>query len=294
MTTGQKFSILSDTRCRLGEGPSYDPGTDTLYWFDILERKLLERHLSSGNERSHDLPGMGSAIASVDGDRQMVVTEHGAYLRDRRSGSLSMHRDIEGDNPATRSNDARVHPAGAFWIGTMGKDAQPGAGKLYWLCRGELRVLFDGMTIPNGICFAPDGSTAYFTGLIEGVFHRVGCDPDTGLPIGEPAVFHDHRGLPGAIDGAVADRDGIVWNACWGASSVNAYAPDGRLLGTYPVGASRATCPAFVGVDADRLAVTSAWEGLTDDERKVSQTDAGKTFSLGVPVKGRFEPSVLV
>ncbi|TIW15232.1 MAG: SMP-30/gluconolactonase/LRE family protein, partial [Mesorhizobium sp.] len=29
-------SVLSDHICELGEGPSYDPATDTLFWFDIV------------------------------------------------------------------------------------------------------------------------------------------------------------------------------------------------------------------------------------------------------------------
>jgi sugar lactone lactonase YvrE len=35
-------SVFSDHICELGEGPSYDPATDTLFWFDIVNGKLLE------------------------------------------------------------------------------------------------------------------------------------------------------------------------------------------------------------------------------------------------------------
>ena len=34
-------SIFSDVACELGEGPSYDPGSGKLFWFDIVGRKLL-------------------------------------------------------------------------------------------------------------------------------------------------------------------------------------------------------------------------------------------------------------
>ena len=41
-------SILSAERCHLGEGPTYDVATDTAWWFDILEGRLFEAQLGSG------------------------------------------------------------------------------------------------------------------------------------------------------------------------------------------------------------------------------------------------------
>ena len=71
--------------------------------------------------------------------------------------------DLEADNPITRSNDGRCDPQGGFWIGTMGKKAEAKAGAIYRYYRGDLVQLFSEITIPNAICFAPDGQTAYFT-----------------------------------------------------------------------------------------------------------------------------------
>ena len=55
-------SILSDIACHLGEGPTYDPQSDTLFWFDILEKKLLEKRWPDGDVVVHDLPVMASAL----------------------------------------------------------------------------------------------------------------------------------------------------------------------------------------------------------------------------------------
>jgi sugar lactone lactonase YvrE len=65
--------------------------------------------------------------------------------------------------PANRPNDGRADPQNGFWIGTMGKTHAPNAGAIYRYYRGELRRLFAGLTIPNAICFSPDGQSAYFT-----------------------------------------------------------------------------------------------------------------------------------
>lgn len=286
-------TILSDEACELGEGPTYDPATDTLYWFDILNSRLLEKKLSGGQTRIHQLDEMASAIATIDGERQLLLTETGLHVRDMASGKLVLHMSVEAANASTRSNDARVHPCGALWFGTMGKTAEAGAGAIYWYFRGELRLLFPAISIPNSICFSPDGKTAYYTDTAVNLLYRLDCDADTGLPLGEPKLFVDRRGGRGDIDGSVVDRDGVLWNASWGGGRVDAYAPDGRLMRIVPVPAVQTSCPAFVGAAADRMVVTSAAEGMSAKARR-ADPHAGKTFLLDIKVNGRHEPNVLI
>lgn len=289
----KEASILSDVPCHLGEGPTYDPSIDTLWWFDIAESKLLEQRLSESGTKIHDLPMMASALAIIDGDRHLLVTEKGLYIRSTANGAMTLYKELESDNAATRSNDARVHPCGAFWIGTMGKKAERKAGAIYWLFRGELRLLFPEISIPNSICFSPDGKTAYFADTAKNLLWRTACDPATGLPEGEPQLLLDHRGKPGGIDGSVVDAGGTIWNARWGSGRVDSYSPEGRHIRSIPVPARQPSCPVFVGKDAGRLAVTSAWEGM-DEAARAADPDGGKTFLLDIAVKGRVEPRVVL
>jgi len=119
---------------------------------------------------------------------------------------------------------------------------------------------------------------------------RVDCDPSTGLPTDEPKLFV-RGGSDGWIDGSVCDAEGVVWNAKWGGNRVDAYAPDGTLVRSVPVPANQSSCPAFVGPDAGRMVVTSAWKGM-DATRRAADPEGGKTFLLDIAVKGRFEPKV--
>lgn len=284
-----QITVFSDHVCELGEGPSYDPDRNRLFWFDIIGRKLLEKAWPDGETIVHDLPEMASAIAMIDADRQFLFTETGLFIRHERDSRLERHCAIEADNPVTRSNDARVHPSGAFWLGTMGKRAEKAAGAIYWHREGELRRLFAGVTIPNSICFSPDGGTAYFADTDEGVIHAVDCDPQTGLPRGEPRVLADTRNRAGSVDGSVVDAEGRLWNARWGAGALDCYSPAGELVRSIALLASQASCPAFVGPDAGRLAVTSAWQGM-DEVARAADPQAGKTFLIDLAVPGRFEP----
>ena len=75
-------TVLSETICQLGEGPSYDPAGDTLFWFDIVDKKLLQKPMGGGDTTIHPLPVMASALGVVDEERQLLVIEYGKMHRD--------------------------------------------------------------------------------------------------------------------------------------------------------------------------------------------------------------------
>lgn len=279
---------LCNSRSELGEGPTYDPHTDTFYWFNILGKELHELSLSSGRKTVHALPFKASVLARIDGDRQLVASERGLMIRDVRTGAFSLHVELEPAHMGNRSNDGRVHPSGALWIGTMGLKAQDGAGSIYHVAQGTVTRLFTGISIPNAICFSADGTAGYFTDTRVNRIMRVALDPATGLPISEAKVFADTSGRPGGSDGAVCDNEGNVWNARWGQACIERFSPDGQLVARYALPTSRVSCPAFAGANADRLFATTAFEGATAEERQ-SDTLAGTTFDLGISVSGRHE-----
>lgn len=284
-------TILSERHCHLGEGPTYDPATDTAWWFDILERTLLQADLASGKVTTHALPVMASVLAVIDDRRQLLAADTGLYIRDVADGRLTLHTPLEADNAATRSNDGRVHPCGALWVGTMGRKAEQGMGAIYRFHRGELSLLYAGVSIPNAICFSPDGATAYFTDTKSALLQRVAIDPLTAKPVGDPQTLYDHRGGTGGLDGAVVDAQGLIWNARWGGGCVDVYTPEGERVRTIRVPAKQSSCPVFIGRTFDRLLVTSAWEGM-DDAAKSADPRHGQTFILDVGATGRAEPRV--
>lgn len=284
-----QVQVLDDHRLELGEGPGYDPASDTVWWFDIPARRLYTRTVSGGGTQVHDLPFAASAMAVTPDGRHLLVAEDGLYHRDPASGALSLHLPLEADDRRTRSNDARVHPSGAFWIGTMGWNSEAGAGGWYHYFRGQLRPLWSGVTIPNACCFSPDGRTAYFTDTPTGQVMRVATDPANGLPIARPEVFL--RDLKGPPDGAVTDAAGNLWIALWGAGQVAGFAPDGRPVGVIELPAANVTCPAFIGRDARRMLITSARHGLDATARTASPL-AGACFVAAIAQAGRFDPPV--
>ncbi|WP_212524132.1 SMP-30/gluconolactonase/LRE family protein [Actibacterium sp. MT2.3-13A] len=283
-------TVFDDRRCTLGEGPLWHPARGQLFWFDITGKRLLSRE---GERQLHwDFPENVSAAGWVDDDRLLIASESSLSVFDIGTGLSQPLVALEADNPLTRSNDGRADPLGGFWIGTMSKRAERKAGAIYRYWRGELRKLFDGISIPNAICFAPDGETAFFADSVTRrvMRQRLGRD---GWPLGDPEVYLDLLASGLIPDGAVIDGAGLFWNAHWGSGKVCAYAPDGSLRAQFQTNAPNLTCPAFGGDDMATLYLTSATEDMKPGTLE-AHPDAGKTLCLHGVATGRPEHRVIL
>ncbi|MBQ4805884.1 SMP-30/gluconolactonase/LRE family protein [Phaeobacter sp. HS012] len=277
--------VFSETRCTLGEGPLWHPTRRQLFWFDILEKRLLS--VAGGKEIIWQFDDCVSAAGWVDETTLIMASARALWRFDIESGARTHLIDLEADQPLTRSNDGRADPWGGFWIGTMGYNAEFGLGAIYRYYRGELRQLVASQTITNAICFAPDKSFAYFADTKTGKIMRQPLAAEDGWPIGAPSVFIDLSGEDFGPDGAIVDAEGRFWNAQWGASRVAIYTPTGELTEIYSVPTAQASCPALGGESLSYLFITTAADGLDDPA-------AGKTYSIQTTAKGQREHRVIL
>ena len=278
--------MIFDARaCELGEGPLWHPLREELFWFDILNRTLHSL------TQSWSFSGYVSAAGWISRDELLLASETGLIRFDLATGSET---PVAGaGTAATRSNDGRADRQGGFWFGTMGKKAEKDAGAIWRWYRGELRRLYEGVTIPNAICFAPDGSAAHFGDTVLGRVMKVALDAQ-GWPKGEPEAWLDLARAGLNPDGAVIDAEGRFWNAQWGAGRVACYGPDGVFLTAVETpGAPHSSCPAFGGADLTTLYVTTALEHM-DAEARARHPASGQTFAFPRVAKGLPEPQVIV
>ncbi|MGR3322529.1 MAG: SMP-30/gluconolactonase/LRE family protein [Pseudooceanicola sp.] len=281
-----RADVLDDRVCELGEGPLWHPEREQLFWFDILGNRLLSR--VGGEPLEWRFDEHHSTAGWIDRDRLLLASETGLWTFDIETGVRHLVCPLEADDPGTRSNDGRADPFGGFWIGTMGKRAEPGRGAIYRYYKGELRKLFPGISIPNSICLSPDGQVAYFADTPSRKIMRQPLDA-AGWPSGAAEVFVDLAGEPGAPDGSVVDAEGALWNAQWGAGGVARYLPDGRQVAFVETAGRHSSCPAFGGPDLTRLFVTTAREGITDpDDRQ------GLLYACDTGQKGQAEHPVVL
>ena len=286
------YATVADERpCTLGEGLLWHPRRQQLFWFDILQRRLLSQH--DGQPLEWSFEERVSAAAWIDADHLLIASESALLNFDLRSGTHERVCALEADNPMTRSNDGRADPWGGFWIGTMGLQAQHEAGAIYRYYRGELRLLFPRISISNAICFSPDRRFAYFGDTARDRIWRQALDALHGWPSGEPQLFIDCSGEGVHPDGAVVDSLGNLWNAQWGASRVACYDASGQLLQVVSCPASQISCPAFGGPSLSTLFATSARDGLAS-ERLAGEPHAGKLFMRAQAGTGQAEHQVVL
>lgn len=282
--------IFDDTPCLLGEGPLWHPEREQLFWFDILNRRLLTR--TGDDTRQWDFAEMVSAAGWTGRDTLLIASETALLQVNLETGARDRVALLEADNPVTRSNDGRADPYGGFWIGTMGKAANPGAGAIWRYYRGEVRKLFGPLTITNAICFTPDGRHACFADTAQGKVWRVALDVQ-GWPKGDPVQFLNLMAEGLNPDGAVFDAAGTFWVAQWGASRVAAYAPDGRFLRAISFDAPHTSCPAFGGANLTTLYCTTARQGLTEADL-AANPHSGMTFNAASGTRGQREHKVIL
>jgi sugar lactone lactonase YvrE len=281
-------SVLSQTLCELGEGASFEPETNMLWWCNILGKAIQSLDVASGKQTIYPMPVMASIIARIDDERQLISSDKGMFIRNRASGELTLHCQVEPGKETNRSNDGRMHASGSLWTSTMGRTAADGAGAIYHVAKGVVTPLFDKISIPNSICFSPDAATAYFVDTRANRLMKVAIDPATGLPTAKPSLFVDGSADGGGIDGSICDANGHIWNARWGEAALDHYNADGTFIQRYQLPAERTTCPAFI--DNGRIAVTSSWEGL-DEAGRAADRLAGATFVLDVGVRPKYDPA---
>jgi sugar lactone lactonase YvrE len=264
---------------QLGETPLWCERERKLWWLDIERPKLQSFDPASG---SHQVMAfdhctyLGSLAFGNDGSRLLGLDL--ALQRQPTTGSLSLLAQVEHglDN---RLNDGRVDARGRFWVGTMDNQLHRPNGALYRVDPGgAVTRMLDGVIVSNGIAFAPDGRTMWFTDTRRHVTWRFDVDLDDGT-LSNQRVFADYSAGGERPDGACVDADGALWTAFFAGRRVVRYRPDGTIDVVVPMPVTNPTCVCFGGDGLRTLYVTSAARFLTPEQR-AAEPLAGSLFAI--------------
>lgn len=265
----------------LGESPLWLPGE--LVFVDMLAGAVHHLDLNTlADIRMHVVdsrPPYVGAVVAVSGGRFAAVTIDGIIWADGAAESRRIATIVQGEE--RRLNDAAVDPLGRLWVGSAAFDLRPGTGAMHVWSRAEgVMTVFEGMTLPNGIGWSPDGAAAYV--VDSGRRELLTAPVDTAT--GHVGAFHQlHRFMaPGEPDGIAVASDGTIWVAIWDGARIDRLSPDGELLDSISVPVSRPTALAF---GDSELFVTTAQHGLTA-EILAAETSAGRVLRIPVSVSG--------
>ena len=283
-----KPEIIFDAQAELGEGPAWDAKTQTLYWVDIVGKRV---HYHRGDEDNFiQLDEMPGCLAPVKDStllvaaRASILTIEPATAISSPQGKTTLLASIA--EPANnRFNDGKCDPAGRFLVGSMNMDEKTPSGALYSFDGLAITRLLDGIRISNGLAWSPDHKTFYYIDTPTREVKAFDYDLSTGQ-IANPRVVISVPETLGWPDGMTSDTNGNLWIAMWAGTGVTRWNPrNGNLLERIPLPAKNVTSCVFGGKELNELYITSACMGL-DDADLTAYRHSGSLIRVQTRVRG--------
>ena len=221
-----QLDLIAHYACETGENPLWHPIERRLYWTDIPAGRLFRYAPSTG---AHEQCYQGRPVGGF------TIQADGALLLFMDRGTIALWREgvvteIVPEIPAELQccfNDAIADPCGRVFCGTVPNGE--GKGRLYRLDHdGSLHLLLDGIGCSNGMAFALDRKSFYYTDSLAREIYLFNYNLEDGSISNRHvfARFDEAEGLP---DGATLDAEGRLWCALWDGASIVRLSTDGKI-----------------------------------------------------------------
>jgi len=228
---------------RKTEGPAYFAAGRYLVWSDIPNDRMLRWDETtgavgvfrqpSGYANGNTIDRQGRLITCEQGHRRVTRTEH--------DGTITVLADRHQGKRLNSPNDVVVRADGSIWFtdpsygidsdyeGNRGENEFGGACFVFRLdpASGELAVVADDFTRPNGLAFSADERQLYIVDTRQEPSHIRVFDVTTDGRLNGGEIFAECDF--GRFDGLRVDDGGRIWAAAW--DGVHCFAPDGALIG---------------------------------------------------------------
>jgi sugar lactone lactonase YvrE len=275
--------LLFDAKATLGEGPTWDEKTQTLYWVDILGKRV--HAWKDGREDFLQLDEFVGCVAPRRAGGLVAALHASFWTLDLVAGKQTLIARVS--EPATnRFNDGKCDPAGRLLAGSMDMNETSPSGNLYSLESGKpARKLLDNIRISNGLAWSPDYKIFYYIDTPTRQVRAFDYDLDTG-DIANPRLAVEVPAELGWPDGMTSDLEGRLWIALWGGSRVVRWNPlNGQKEAEVAVPAPHTSSCVFGGPRRDILYITSARKGL-DQTALESNPLSGGLFQVQTQTQG--------
>lgn len=275
-----RVELLYDAKATLGEGPVWDARAQTLYWLDILSKRIYAN---------------ADVIAELDDFIGcLTLRQRGGLILAKRLSfwtfdlvaASSTFLAAPADEPATnRFNDGKCDPRGRFLAGTMNLNETDSTGSLYSFDGKSITKLLSDVTISNGMTWSADGKTFYYIDTPTRQVQAFDYDLDSGA-IANPRIAVTIPASLGWPDGMTSDSQGNLWIAMWGGAQVTKWNPHtGQLLEQITVPALQPSSCVFGGKNMNELFITSACKDM-DDAALTKYPLSGGVFRIETNVEG--------
>ncbi|SFL46055.1 Sugar lactone lactonase YvrE [Gracilibacillus orientalis] len=262
-----KAEVAYEIKALLGEGPCWDERNQVLYWTDITGEVIHRFNPQKEQNDTFEIGEMVGAVVVAEDGQLVLAAENGFYFYDTETKQMNAIHDPELDRPDNRFNDGKVDPAGRFWAGTMQKSDNEPEGTLYCMNHAlEVEAKLTELRTSNGMAWDMKYRRMYFIDTPTRNIYVFEYDLETGTITNQRVAFQftETYGFP---DGMTIDTEGMLWIAGWGSGKVSRWNPEtGEVLSVVEVPAKNITSCTFGGKDFDTLYITTAREGMTEEE----------------------------
>ena len=236
-TGGDRRMVRAFGQGRWLEGPAYHPAGRFVLFSDIPNDRVL-RYDEVTAQVTEFATGVGFTNGrTTDAQSRFVVCEHGhrRVTRTEHDGSITVLADSYAGHRLNSPNDVVVAADGAVWFtdpsyGIMtdyeghAATEEIGSRNVYRLAPdGEVTVVADDFSQPNGLAFSADFARLY---VVDSEEHHVRVFAVDGAALSGGEVFAAN---PAGYDGIRFDTRGRLWGAAQ--DGLHCYEPDGTLSG---------------------------------------------------------------
>lgn len=272
--------LLFDAKALLGEGPVWEARTQTLYWLDILNKRVY-----ADGELLAELNDFIGCMAPRKSGGLILTTRFSFASLEVETTKLTLLSSLKNEPSNNRFNDGKCNPRGRFLAGTMDMGETTPAGSLYSFDGKSITKLLSSTTISNGMTWSPDYKTFYYIDTPTREVKAFDYDLETGA-IANPHIAVRVPESLGWPDGMTSDMQGNLWIAMWGGAQVTKWDPNtGKLLEQISVPALNVSSCIFGGKNLNELYITSARKGL-DEAALTRYPLTGGVFRLQTKVEG--------
>lgn len=241
------------------EGPSHD-AKGRLWTVDVTGDRLLEIVGGQCQERAKTGGHPNGTLVAKNG-RLLIADWKGLLAYDAATGSMTNLDLSFGGEKLTGLNDLAEDAHGGIYFTIPGKSSalQP-TGRLFYLdTSGEVRLVSDKFSYPNGLAISNDGETVL---VADFAAKRIVSVPAVGAkgPIQLAYVFSPTQGGVGP-DGMKIDAKGRLFAANLGARQVLVYEGDGTVVGAIDLPVAAGPLVTNVSIHGDALFITEASKG---------------------------------
>jgi D-xylonolactonase len=272
---------LWNVGAELGEGALWHAPSKQVYFVDIKGSKIHRCAPDGSARQTWSTPKTPGFVLPVDGGGFICGMRDGIYRFDENSGEFSLIQPVEAELASNRLNDGYVAADGALWFGSMDDEEYRTSGALYRLAAGELAQVEPEYIITNGPAISPDGNTLYHNDTMN---HKVyAFDVLPGAQLANKRTFHTFSDSE-YPDGMAVDTGGNVWVALFCGGRIDRFSATGELIQSVKLPCSNVTKLTFGGDDLRTVFVTTAWKGLSPEQRALEPLAGGLfTFRTDTP-----------